>query len=286
MVRAVASTTIALGLVQLQVCVPWYGYLLQGTANGYHQQYHLPPGNGDGSEDEAESSLLQEKPDGPLSGPFDDPHSRGVTPPVRPASHYSLSETYASDHAGSTGTYNEAYRGGIDNYPGSGHEDAAAMYGVPDRTQSPYSRSETSSTEAWRQRQLPAGNGLRRYATRKVNLGQGSVLSVDYPVPSAIQNAVQSKYRSDLEGGSEEFTHMRCKQAKSRRMVWVSIVDISQIPQQPVIPTSSPSRMAIICAPQCTIGTQSFSLLSLTTMKTKCSLHGHSMVRCRIFEIL
>ena len=73
------------------------------------------------------------------------------------------------------------------------------------------SRSETSSTEAWRQRQAPAGGagGLRRYATRKVKL-QGSVLSVDYPVPSAIRNAIQTKYRNELEGGSEEFTHMRC----------------------------------------------------------------------------
>ena len=56
-------------------------------------------------------------------------------------------------------------------------------------------------------------NNLRRYATRKVKLIQGSVLSVDYPVPSAIQNSVQAKYRSDLEGGSEEFTHMRCEYA-------------------------------------------------------------------------
>ena len=53
--------------------------------------------------------------------------------------------------------------------------------------------------------------GLKRHATRKVKLVQGSVLSVDYPVPSAIGNAIQAKYRNDLEGGSEEFTHMRCK---------------------------------------------------------------------------
>jgi chitin synthase len=45
--------------------------------------------------------------------------------------------------------------------------------------------------------------------TRKVKLVQGSVLSADYPVPSAIQNAIQAKYRNDLESGSEEFTHMR-----------------------------------------------------------------------------
>lgn len=75
---------------------------------------------------------------------------------------------------------------------------------------SPYSRSDTDSTEAWRQRQAPGGpGGLRRFATRKVKLVQGSVLSVDHPVPSAIKNAVEQKYRNDLEGGSEEFTHMR-----------------------------------------------------------------------------
>lgn len=52
--------------------------------------------------------------------------------------------------------------------------------------------------------------GLRRGMTRKIKLVQGVVLSADYPVPSAIQNAVQAKYRNDLESGSEEFTHMRC----------------------------------------------------------------------------
>ncbi|KAH8430908.1 uncharacterized protein LDX57_008572 [Aspergillus melleus] len=50
---------------------------------------------------------------------------------------------------------------------------------------------------------------LRRYGTRKINLVQGSVLSVDYPVPSAIQNAIQPEYREAEEAFSEEFTHMR-----------------------------------------------------------------------------
>lgn len=53
----------------------------------------------------------------------------------------------------------------------------------------------------------PTG-GLKRYATRKVKLVQGSVLSIDYPVPSAIRNAVQPKYR-DEEASSEEFLKMR-----------------------------------------------------------------------------
>lgn len=124
-----------------------------------------------------------------------------------------MTESYAPD-AG----YHDPYGGNGSVYSGQS-ENPAAAFGVPGRVASPYARSETSSTEAWRQRQAPGpgggggggGGGLRRYATRKVKLVQGSVLSVDYPVPSAIQNAIQAKYRNDLEGGSEEFTHMRCE---------------------------------------------------------------------------
>jgi chitin synthase len=105
---------------------------------------------------------------------------------------------------------------GSDVYSATGGYDAAGDFGAPHRAPSPYERSETSSTEAWRQRQQPGGaaaaaGGLKRGLTRKVKLVQGSVLSADYPVPSAIQNAIQAKYRNDLESGSEEFTHMRCE---------------------------------------------------------------------------
>ncbi|ODH46515.1 chitin synthase B [Paracoccidioides brasiliensis] len=151
-------------------------------------QYNLP------AEHDASQSLLHQN-QGPFSGPFDDPHQRGGSP-FHSASGYSLTESYVTDQPQSQ-----------DHYGGQMGENPAAGFGVPGRIPSPYTRSETSSTEAWRQRQGP-GN-LRRYATRKVKLVQGSVLSVDYPVPSAIQNAVQAKYRNDLEGGSEEFTHMR-----------------------------------------------------------------------------
>lgn len=156
-------------------------------------------------EDDAEASrgLLNQ---GPFNGPFDDPHNRG-TSPARPASGYSLTETYAAD---ASPMYQDPYSTAGSTYSGNTLDNPATAFGVPGRVASPYVRSETSSTEAWRQRQTPGG-GLRRYATRKVKLVQGSVLSVDYPVPSAIQNAVQAKYRNDLEGGSEEFTHMRCR---------------------------------------------------------------------------
>ncbi|KAH9893010.1 glycosyltransferase family 2 protein [Xylariomycetidae sp. FL2044] len=65
----------------------------------------------------------------------------------------------------------------------------------------------------WAQRQQPHveddlnSGGLRRRPTRKIKLNrgpQGSVLSVDYPVPSAIRNATQERYRH-----LEEFSKMR-----------------------------------------------------------------------------
>ncbi|KAF2436255.1 chitin synthase, class [Tothia fuscella] len=85
------------------------------------------------------------------------------------------------------------------------------------RPQSSYALYETfqnnnsaDATEDWRQRQQPGG-WPKRGVTRRIKLTQGAVLSADYPVPSAIQNAIQAKYRSNLESGSEEFTHLRCK---------------------------------------------------------------------------
>ncbi|CAI7610881.1 unnamed protein product [Penicillium manginii] len=71
--------------------------------------------------------------------------------------------------------------------------------------------NETGSTTSkrWAARQRATSGIIRRYPTRRIKLVKGTVLSVDHPVPSAIRNAVQHKYR-DLEGGSsEEFTHMR-----------------------------------------------------------------------------
>ncbi|KAG8529425.1 uncharacterized protein KY384_006062 [Bacidia gigantensis] len=172
------------------------GHRLQDMPPG--NQYHLPPH--DNSDEEDERALLHEG-HGPFAGPFDEPHSRTATPPVRPASNYTLSESYVGDGKSSATSHSGGYH---ENYL----QDPTAAFGVPGRTPSPYERSDSGSTEAWRQRQAP-GASLKRYATRKVKLIQGQVLSVDYPVPSAIQNAVQARYRNDLEGGSEEFTHLR-----------------------------------------------------------------------------
>lgn len=127
-----------------------------------------------------------------------------------------MSETYATDRP--TQYPGQAHNGSDVYSATGGYSDPAADFGAPQRAPSPYARSETSSTAAWRERQQPGaaaaaagGGGLKRGMTRKVKLVQGSVLSADYPVPSAIQNAIQAKYRNDLESGSEEFTHMRCK---------------------------------------------------------------------------
>lgn len=164
----------------------------------------------------------------PATSHADDPFTRAPTP-----GGYSLSESYM----GKTGQQIPAYHSydeGLDTayngvtlehsttyngqtmrepvgYNSATLQDATAGFGLPSRGGSPYETSESNSTEAWKQRQAPGGpGGIRRYQTRKVKLQQGSVLSVEYPVPSAIQNSVQAKYRNDLESGSEEFTHMRC----------------------------------------------------------------------------
>ncbi|KAH9829757.1 Chitin synthase G [Teratosphaeria destructans] len=165
------------------------------------QPFHNQPHH-DSDDEDAQRSLLN--PTGPLGGPFDDAPSRGVTPGIHGPTGYNLEESYVG-----AGGHAPPYTG----YQNEGYSLEDPGYGAPDRMPSPYSRSETGSTEAWRQRQVPGGpaaqGGLKRNATRKVKLVQGSVLSADYPVPSAIQNAVQAKYRNDLESGSEEFTHLR-----------------------------------------------------------------------------
>lgn len=183
------------------------------------QQYNHGAFHGDASDDEeAEHSLLHADPTGTRQGPFDDRERLHAPGGARPTSTYSLTETYADGSVPHAPPYDRNYSYNTEADVYNGHlSDPAAAYGIP-RAPSPYDRSETSSTEAWRQRQIPGGpaaavGGVKRSATRKVKLVQGSVLSADYPVPSAIQNAVQAKYRNDLESGSEEFTHLRCTAA-------------------------------------------------------------------------
>jgi hypothetical protein len=64
-------------------------------------------------------------------------------------------------------------------------------------------------------RQAAQGN-LKRL-TRRVKLVQGRILCVEYPVPSAILNSVQPKYR-DLQQADQEFTRLRCKLTKHQHL--------------------------------------------------------------------
>jgi hypothetical protein len=72
-------------------------------------------------------------------------------------------------------------------------------------------RDDTLDTELWRQCLVSSPGSLLRHGTRKIKLVKGSILSADYPVPSAIKNAIQPEYRDLEEGFSEEFTNLRCR---------------------------------------------------------------------------
>jgi chitin synthase len=83
----------------------------------------------------------------------------------------------------------------------------------PGQAPAPSPQDDNSSTYAWNVTKQSARRlGLVEYPRRRIDLVQGQVLSADYSVPSAIQNAVQGKYRIGPENGYglEEFTHMRC----------------------------------------------------------------------------
>lgn len=174
------------------------GHRLQDMPAG--STYHLPPH--DQEDDETERHLLGQ---GPYQ--YDQDRLGAGTPPQRPVSAYSLTESYAPGAAPTPvpPQYSNEYGG--QTVVGQNLEDTGYGYGRP--------ASTVNGEDAWVRRQQPGGGGgggvgggLKRYQTRKIKLVQGSVLSIDYPVPSAIRNAVQPKYR-DLEGGTGEFVNMR-----------------------------------------------------------------------------
>ncbi|KAI0024276.1 glycosyltransferase family 2 protein [Xylariomycetidae sp. FL0641] len=170
------------------------GHNLQDMPPG--STYHIPPGEQE--DEESQRHLLGQSTPG-----YEHDRLGSGTPPVRPVSAYSLTESYATNAPPQTQSpapgYGNEYPGG--SFAGHQLEDTGFGYGRP--------ASTVDTDESWLRRQNPnAGGGLKRYNTRKVKLVQGSVLSVDYPVPSAIKNAVQAKYR-DTEAGTGEFVNMR-----------------------------------------------------------------------------
>ncbi|CAK7234241.1 Chitin synthase, class 3 [Sporothrix curviconia] len=184
------------------------GHHLQELPAGA-QQYHLPP-NDDNDNDELQHSLLTQG-----SSHYD--HDRlgtGIST-IRPESTYSLTESYAPGAAATV-------RGG----PGfpvapspfqndTGMSSGAAYLGDPyggfggaGRPQSTVSMGGDMDESFYRRQQQSSGGGLKRYPTRKVKLVQGSVLSIEYPVPSAIRNSVQQRYL-ETEANHDEFFKMR-----------------------------------------------------------------------------
>ncbi|KAK4456463.1 glycosyltransferase [Cladorrhinum samala] len=186
-----------------------------GRGDGFdgHQLQDLsaPHGQQPDREDDVQVSLLNQ------NQAYDNDRLGAGTPPVRPVSAYSLTESYTPNASttragiGSNPTPppgGSQYGGGL-NAGGAGYY-PQGEFGGGDPT---YRMSSVDPEESWVRRQNPAaapsaGGGLKRYATRKVKLVQGSVLSIDYPVPSAIRNAIQPQYR-DVEGNNEEFLKMR-----------------------------------------------------------------------------
>ncbi|PYI36299.1 chitin synthase [Aspergillus indologenus CBS 114.80] len=145
-------------------------YFSHASPTHNQQPYHSD------EHEEQEQSLLQRNPSSHYGGPFEDPAMS--TDSLR---RYTL------------------------------HDPGATVFATP-----PYQESESSDIyDARSTTEKPASQAgsragaLRRFGTRKINLVQGSVLSVDYPVPSAIQNAIQPQYREAEEAFAEEFTHMR-----------------------------------------------------------------------------
>ncbi|KNB02387.1 chitin synthase [Fusarium oxysporum f. sp. lycopersici 4287] len=166
------------------------GHALQDLPAG-GSQYHLPPQEND-----------EEQGRGLLNSGYDQDRLGARTPPDRPVSAYSLTESYAPGASSTMPGQGPTGYGDGGSFGQFGNLDAAAPFPRPDSAFDP----EDSWVE--RQQQPQMGGGLGRSKTRKIKLVQGSVLSIDYPVPSAIKNAVQPQYR-DAESGTEEFHKMR-----------------------------------------------------------------------------
>jgi chitin synthase len=168
-------------------------YRMDDMSTGMETNYRLPDHALEGH-----PALLE-------PSPLQDPNYLVTDRAASRISRYSLTDTYAPDafqHSPSSPSAVATSEGGdFDQYlhdNGYSHERPQSMLLSPD--------------EKWAQRQqqpLPAeenGGLLRRRTTRRVKLKNGTVLSADYPVPSAIKNAQEPHYR---DNGTEEFVKMR-----------------------------------------------------------------------------
>lgn len=156
-------------------------------------------------ETDANKCLLSDSPVPENPSPLEHPyHNKRTTYHTAPSSIYSLTETDAPNA-------NDRHLPDTNAELHDGFE-IPSQFNRHTAIQKSLSSNLVEADDDWMQRQrqvAPQGSGLKRSRTRKVKLVQGSVLSANYPVPSAIQNAVETCYR-DAEGiDEEEFTQLR-----------------------------------------------------------------------------
>lgn len=139
-------------------------------------------------------------------------YSERLVPPSPPSP--------SSVYSGATPTTNTLYSLSPTPEPHTSQNDFDRYSFVGDYGYNHPQSSLIDPEESWTQRQQQqsiedvgklgeANNGLKRRETRKIKLVKGSVLSVDYPVPSPIRNAIQPEYRDPETGNPEEFLNMR-----------------------------------------------------------------------------
>ncbi|KAJ4983343.1 chitin synthase 1 [Stagonosporopsis vannaccii] len=173
------------------------GYDMQDIASNRPEYYNLPERIDDSER------LLSNASGYPL--PFE--QRLPYTSPIYPKSSssvYSLTETYAP-HATENRLPDGCNRHHDDHAP-------SGIFGHDFEAREDDSISSKHNEGSWLQRQLqpaPEGNGVKRSRTRKVKLVQGSILSANYPVPSAVQNAVEPRYRNAEGVDQEEFSQLR-----------------------------------------------------------------------------
>ncbi|KAJ5646223.1 hypothetical protein N7490_002595 [Penicillium lividum] len=115
--------------------------------------------------------------------------------------------SHSREYSESTGTLSLDQKFGYDGRDSPGTRQSFYGEGRAGTRQSFYGNGTPVQRRSFAQT-FAQGQGIRRYPTRKIKLVQGFVLSADYPVPSAIQNAMQKEYR-ETEEFAEEFSHMR-----------------------------------------------------------------------------
>ncbi|PSN61698.1 glycosyltransferase family 2 protein [Corynespora cassiicola Philippines] len=120
-------------------------------------------------------------------------------------SRYTLTESYVSGPVGSQ--ISEPLQAADDqseHYPNNGR----------DTFSGPEPKIGYHNDDSWVQRQhqpiiTTSEMGVKRSKTRRVKLVQGNILSTEYPVPSAVQNAIEPRYRNAEGSYEEEFTTLR-----------------------------------------------------------------------------